>query len=315
MSSTGHCVAVYYAWSRPAETAAPLGVIENRFPALFESRRILYPRYAELSDPDRYDQGIGGFFEHIMRQNFVTFVDQACAATGQPVAEVERVDADGVFTPISDEFVAGIDTLLIISFDSVRTAQSVDKAELETLRRFLDTPGALLVVAPHHDIGDVPEAEFAHHGDRTLPPEQRFGGFARSILSGLGVPVENRFGLRPAAEPDGQPSPVIAEHALDRLGLLKGVQTFNLHPHLPHLERIGDAIDELGVLAQQRIDLAAPPHPFTADGRATFDALLQSRLGAFVGDLLVSDTTLWSSTAGGLDSLQRLWANVLSRPV
>jgi hypothetical protein len=37
-------LAFYYAWSRQGETGAPLPVIGNRFPALFESRRMLYPR-------------------------------------------------------------------------------------------------------------------------------------------------------------------------------------------------------------------------------------------------------------------------------
>jgi hypothetical protein len=36
----GRKVVVYYAWSRPGEIEAPLGVIENRFPTLFESRRM-----------------------------------------------------------------------------------------------------------------------------------------------------------------------------------------------------------------------------------------------------------------------------------
>ncbi len=91
------------------------------------------------------------------------------------------------------------------------------------------------------------------------------------------------------------------------------MSTFNLHPHLPHLERLGDTAGKLDVLARQRIDLAAPPHPFTQGGRSTFDALLQSRPGVFAGDLLVSDATLWSSTAGGVDSLRRFWTNVVGR--
>lgn len=311
MSTARRRVGVYYAWSRPGETGAPLGVIENRFPALFETRRMLYPRYVELADPARYDQGIGGFLDHIMRHNFVAFVEQASAATGEPVAEVERVDADGALTPISSELTAGLHTLVVISFDSARTGQSIQDSELDALRGFLATPGTLLAVAPHHDIGDDPEAEFRHHGDRTIPPEQRFSGFARSILAGLGVPVENRFGLRPATDPDGEPAPILAEHELDRLGLLNGVTTFNLHPHLPHLARTGGAVAKLDVLARQRIDAAAPPHPFTAGGRWTFDALLQSRPGVFGGDLIVGDATLWSSTAGGVKSLQQLWANVV----
>jgi hypothetical protein len=34
----GRKVVVYYAWRRPGEVEAPLEVIENRFPTLFESR-------------------------------------------------------------------------------------------------------------------------------------------------------------------------------------------------------------------------------------------------------------------------------------
>lgn len=181
-----------------------------------------------------------------------------------------------------------------------------------------------MFVCPHHDIGDVPDlahderlarqtADFLHHGDKAIPPQQQFGRFARSLLAGLGVPVENRYGLHPAAEADGSPSPIEVETGLDRLGLLKGVRTFNLHPHLPQLERIGDAVGKLDVLVRQKIDLTAPPHPF-ARNHTTFDALLQSRAGTFAGSLLVSDTTLWSSTAGGVESLRRLWTNVIQRP-
>ena len=127
------------------------------------------------------------------------------------------------------------------------------------------------------------------------------------------MPVENRFGLRPAIEADGAPAPIDVERSLDRLGLLNGVQTLNLHPHLPQLERIEECTTRLDVLVRQRIDLTAPPHPFTQGGRQSFDALLQSRPETFTGTLLVSDTTLWSSTAGGEDSLRRLWSNLIQR--
>lgn len=321
---TNRKVAVYYAWSRPDEIGAPLSVIENRFPTLFESRRMLYPRFEELSDPARFDQGVGGFLDHIMKKNFTAFVEQARAQTGQPVTEVERAGNDGGQNLLDDALLDGIDTLIVISFDSVRTAQKARDEEIRTVRSFLDKPGNLLAVCPHHDIGnarDLPdidrqrlqEADFFHHGDRTIPPQQRFGGFARSLLAGLGVPVENRFGLHPASEPDGSPAPIEAEHGIDRLQLLNHVTTFNLHPHLPHFERLGESSEKMDVLARQRIDLSAPPHPFTQGGRTTFDALLQSRPGVFAGDLIVCDTTLWSSTAGGLDSLRRFWTNVAQR--
>ena len=221
--------------------------------------------------------------------------------------------------------IAGVDTIVVISFDSLRTAQAAADVEVETIRRFLANPDHLIFVCPHHDVGETPDAagpereqrriaEHLHHGDPAIPPRQGFGGFARTLLAGLGAPVENRFGLRPATTSDGAPAPVGIDRRLDSLDLLEGVETFNRHAHLPQLERIGAAAERLEVLARQAIVPAAPPHPFTRDGRTTFDALLQSRPDTFAGTLLVCDSTLFSSTAGGVDSLRRLWSNVLLRP-
>jgi len=317
-------VVVYYAWSRPGEIEAPLEVIENRFPTLFESRRMGYPRFEELADPARFDQSIAGFLDHIMKRNFAAFVELAGSLTGQPVTEIERVSDDGTLNALDAAVLDEADTLIVISFDSLRTGQEATRAEADAVRAFLAQPDHLAFVCPHHDIGEAPDAshderlrrqlaDFLHHGDKTIPPQQGFGGFARSLLAGIGVPVENRYGLRPAAEADGSPSPIEIETALDRLRLLQGVRTFNLHPHLPQLERVGDAIAKLDVLVRQKIDLAALTHPF-ARTRTTFDALLQSRPDTFAGSLLVSDTTLWSSTAGGVESLRQLWTNVVRRP-
>jgi hypothetical protein len=319
-------IAVYYAWSRPGEINAPLSTIENRFPALFESRRMLYPQLQELSDPTRFDQGIGGFLSHILKKNYDVFVDQTKSQTTHPVVEIERIGEDGVPTPLDDAFLKGIDTLIVISFDSLRTDQAASAGEIAAVRAFLEDPDHLLFVCPHHDIGEagglsdsqraaLQEAQFLHHGDRTLPPQQGFGGFGRTLLAGLGVAVENRFGLHPAAEPDGLPAPFEAERALDRLSLLKEVTTFNLHPHLPHFEPVGDGVAKFDVLVRQFIDPKAPPHPFTEHGRRSFDALLQTRAGVFAGTLLVGDATLWSSLAGGVESLQRFWTNIVQRPL
>ena len=314
---------VYYSWDAAREMDAPLEVIENRFPTLFEVRRILYPLYESLADPERYEQGIAGFFNHLLRQNFVAFVAQT-RASGGAVEEFERVGRDGSATALTPALLESAATLLIISFDSLRTNQRATPAEVAAVRQFLEDPDHLVFVCPHHDIGaptpaavdlqrQTQLAEFHHHGDRAIPPQQRFGGFARALLRDLGVAVENRYGLHPAAEVDGSPAPIEIDAAKDRLGILQGVGTFNLHPHLPHLEPLADAAGRLDVLARQRISAAAPPHPFTADGRMAFNALLQSRPGVFSGTLLVSDATLWSSAAGGLDSLRRLWTNVLER--
>jgi hypothetical protein len=320
----GRQVLLYFAWSRPAETSAPLAVIEDRFPAVFELRRLFYPTFERLSDRRRVDQGIAGFLDHIQKPNFQAFAEQTEAQTGRQVIQIERVIDDDAMT-LLDSALAGVDSIVVISFDSFRTDQAATTAEVEAIRHFLDNPDHLIFVCPHHDIGgaagsmgedrvDRQLAEYLHHGDRGIPPRQGFGGFARTLLAGLGVPVDNRFGLRPAAAPDGAPAPVEIDRALDELGLLRDVEAFHLHPHLPQLERIGLSTERMDVLARQTIDLPAPPHPFTQGGRSSFDALLQSRADTFAGKLLVCDTTMFSSTAGGVENLRRFWANVIQRP-
>jgi hypothetical protein len=318
-------VLLYFAWSRPGEAGAPLLDIEDRFPAVFELRRLFYPKFENLSDPEHVEQGIAGFLDHVQKPNFLGFAELVEALTGNPLAQVERVNDDGLQTKLDDASIRDVDTIVVISFDAFRTRQVAAGVEVEAIKRFLDDPDHLIFVCPHHDIGeaagtvgqervDRQVVEYLHHGDHAIPPRQGFGGFARSLLAGLGVPVDNRFGLRPASTPEGAPTPAQIERGLDVLDLLRGVDAFNLHPHLPHLERTGPATTKMDVLARQAIDLAAPPHPFTQGGRTTFDALLQSRPDAFPGKLLVSDATMFSSTAGGLANLRQIWSNLLLRP-
>ena len=320
---SGRRVLLYFAWSHPAETSAPLTVIDDRFPAVFELRRLFYPKFESLSDHDKIDQGIAGFLDHVQKPNFQSFAEQVELLTGEKVIQIERVAADGIQTQL-DNAIGGIDTIIIISFDSLRTDQSVSTAEVEAIKHFLDDPDHLIFICPHHDIGEAQDlgeneraerqlAEHRHHGDHGIPPRQGFGGVARTLLAALEVPIENRFGLKPASLPDGTPAPVEINRALDDLGLLRNVKAFHLHPHLPQLERIGPSMERMDVLARQKIDPTAPPHPFTQGGRSSFDALLQSRSDIFAGKLLVCDTTMFSSTAGGVESLRRFWENIIQR--
>src|ERR1700753_2368378 len=86
----GRQVALYFAWSRPDEIAAPLGILEGRVPALFEPRRILWPRFEQFADPAKFDQGIAGFLDNIQLANFKLFAELAAAWTGNPVRRAER---------------------------------------------------------------------------------------------------------------------------------------------------------------------------------------------------------------------------------
>lgn len=94
----------------------------------------------------------------------------------------------------------------------------------------------------------------------------RHGRYTRSLLEGLGIPVENRYGLRPAvAKGANRIAPLTIARDLDRRGWLVGVQTFNFHMHLPHYAVTTDDTSSIRVLARQPIDLSRP-HPFTEAG-------------------------------------------------
>lgn len=60
---------------------------------------------------------------------------------------------------------------------------------------------------------------------------------------------------------------------LDKLGLLKGFQTFNFHPHLPHYALTIKDSKDIHVLSRQPIDLDRP-HPFTEAGNTEINSLL-----------------------------------------
>jgi hypothetical protein len=317
----GRNILMYFPWSRPGEESAPLGNLNNRFGALFELRRLQWPKYEGLADIERFNQGIAGFFDHILLRNYSQFREDMRIRSGNAVRIVERCTSEGKVTLLDGDFLDSVDILIIVSFDSQRTDQHPNESELSAIRRFLDNPGHTLFVCPHHDIGNVDgvpgnevlaaqEVEFHHHGDLGIPGQQRLGGFARSLLRDLGVPVSNNFGLRPARAQDGSPAPIQVNSQADRFNLLQGVKTFHLHPHLPHFEMLGDSPNKLDVLVEQSIDLEAPPHPFIKQGRKSFDALLQSKPNVFSGRLLICDATIWTSTNGGLGSLRQFWSNV-----
>lgn len=313
-------VALYFAWSRPAEIKADLGILENRYPALFEFRRALWPLFEAAKDPQNFSQNISGFLDHVILADFQRFTELVLEETGYVVPVIQREGDQPPTRELDRDFLASYDTLIVVSLDHFRTNQTASPAEVEAIRDFLGRENTCAFICPHHDIGtsdavEDKKIEFAHHQDRLVPAQQRIGGFARSLLAGLGVPVENRWGLNPAAAPDGSPSPLVLNRDADEAGILNGVTTFNLHPHLPHLSFPSDAAGRADILARQQINLAAAPHPFIESGNRTFNALLRIRVPQLPGRVYVGDATLWSSAFGGLPSLTALWRNVARMPI
>jgi hypothetical protein len=123
--------------------------------------------------------------------------------------------------------------------------------------------------------------------------------------------VENRYALRPAVVPGttNKVAPITALRDLDTRGWLEGVESLNFHLHLPHYALTRDD-GTARVIARQPIDLARP-HPMTEAGETEFNTLVWAPpAGERAGEVLVCDSTTFSTLFGGDESLERFWKNI-----
>jgi hypothetical protein len=310
-------VSVYFAWSYPGEANRDVNVLDNRFSTMAEVRRVGWPNFEtpKYADPLLFQQGIAGTLE-LFFQAFVLFQDLVGEVTGHPVPVFQRVDQCGYTLPLDERVLADADTLLVFGLDHLVTDQRASDAEIEAVKGFLAREGTCLVLGPHHDVGasddpKVRNVEYHHHGDALVPRQQRFGGYTRSLMKGLGVPVENRYGLRPAVVAGTrQIASLSVMGDLDTRGWLTGVSTFNFHMHLPHYAVTTEDTKSVHVLARQPIEMARP-HPFIDAGHREFNMFVWMPPGGQrAGDILMADSTIFSTLFGGDESLERFWKNI-----
>jgi hypothetical protein len=281
-----------------------------------EVRRVGWPAYESLEYSEKmFLQGIAGTLElfHLSLLKFQSLVGEV---TGHPVAVYQRIDQAGQRLPLDERVLADTDTLMVFGLDHLITEQEASPEEVQAVRDFLSREGTCLILGPHHDVGVSPDfkernMEYAHHGDALVPRQQRFGKYTRSLMKGLGTPVENRYGLRPAVvEGTNQIAPLTTMRDLDTHGWLDGVTTFNFHPHLPHYALTTEDNNAIHVLARQPIDLSRP-HPFTEAGNREFNMFLwMPPNGNRAGDILFADSTIFTTLFGGDESLSTFWGNL-----
>jgi hypothetical protein len=310
-------VSIYIAWSYPAEAGRNTRELDNRFSTMTEVRRVAWPAYEkpEWSDPMQFQQGISGALE-LFFWAFAPFQQFVGEITGQVVPVFQRIDQAGFKLPLDERVLADTDTLLVFGLDHMITEQEASAAEIEAVREFLSREGTCLIIGPHHEVGvsddpKVRDMEYHHHGDALVPRQQRFGLYTRTLMRGLGAPVENRFGLRPARDPETRKlAPLSKASDLDARGWLKGVTTFNFHMHLPHYAVTSENEARVHVLARQPIDLSKP-HPFIEAGNTEFNMFLwMPPEGNRAGDILFADSTIFSTLFGADDSLRNFWRNL-----
>jgi hypothetical protein len=313
---SGRRLSVYISWTYPGEANRPTAEMDNRFSTMTEVRRVLWPTYEtpRFADPMQFNQGIAGSLE-LFFWAWVRFQTLVQEVTGHAVPVFQRVDQAGFSLPLDERVLSDVDTLLVFSLDHDVTGQTPSEAEIEAVREFLKREGTCLLVGPHHDVGgcealDRRAIEYAHHGDALVPRQQRFGSYGRSLLQALDIPVENRHGLRPATLPGSNKiAPLNVQRDLDTKGWLTGVDSFNFHMHLPHYALTRED-SGARALAMQPADLSRP-HPFTDAGHREFNSLIwvpPKRDRA--GDVLVADSTVFSTLFGGDESLERFWKNL-----
>ncbi|HEY1655029.1 MAG TPA: hypothetical protein VGF86_07960 [Candidatus Tumulicola sp.] len=310
---------VYWAWSYPWEANADVAELDNRFSTMTEVRRVTWPVYeTEAYSRRMFLQGISGTLElfHLSLLNFQELVGEA---TGQPVAVYQRVDQAGQKAPIDERILADTDTLMVFGLDHMVTEQEAAPEEIAAIKAFLRREGTCLILGPHHDVGvsadpNVRNMEYYHHGDPLVPRQQRFGQYTRSLLRGLGVPVENRWGLRPATLPGTTQIVELSKASdLDKRGWLENVKTFVFHMHLPHYALTDENAANIHVLARQPVDLSKP-HPFTEAGNREFNMFLwMPPAGDRAGDILLADSTIFTTLFGGDESLQHFWRNLATK--
>jgi hypothetical protein len=308
---------VYWTWSYPWESNRDVTELDNRFSTITEVRRVAWPAYESIEFSEKmFLQGIAGTLE-LFHLSIVRFQEVVESVTGQPVPVYQRIDQAGQRLPIDERILADTDTLMVFGLDHMITEQEAAPEEIEAVKLFLKREGTCLIIGPHHDVGfsedmNQRQQEYKHHGDPLVPRQQRFGTYTRSLMKGLGVPVENRFGLRPATV-KGTNNQLVAlnkQMDFDKRGWLNGVKTFNFHMHLPHYAVTSDDQNLIHVLARQPIDMTLP-HPFIEAGNREFNMFLwMPPTNDRAGDILLADSTIFTTLFGGDESLELFWKNL-----
>src|SRR3954467_8326428 len=221
-------ISIYWTWSYPWETNRDTTELDNRFSTMTEVRRVAWPAYEGTEwDEKHFLQGIAGTLE-LFHRSTLAFQRVVGEVSGHSVAVFQRIDQAGYKLPIAERILDDTDTLMVFGLDHLVAEQEAASGEIDAMREWLKREGTCLILGPHHDVGvssDLKERamEYAHHRDPLVPRQQRFGQYTRSVMHGLGVPILNQYGLRPATVPGSrQLQALIKRGDLDARGWLEG---------------------------------------------------------------------------------------------
>ncbi len=268
-------VSIYWTWSYPWEANRDPTELDNRFSTMTEVRRVAWPAYEGTEwDEMHFLQGIAGTLE-LFHRSTLAFQRVVGEVTGHSVAVFQRIDQAGYRLPIDQRILADTDTLMVFGLDHLLSEQEAASGEIEALREWLKREGTCLLLGPHHDVGFTEDLQ-----RRQL--EYTHHGDAL-------VPRQQRFGR-------------YTRSIMKALGAL------------PHYAVTTDDTKSVHVLTSQPIDLDRP-HPFTQAGNTEFNSCIWMPPNAQRGgDILLADSTVFTTLFGGVESLETFWKNLATMP-
>jgi hypothetical protein len=227
---------------------------------------------------------------------------------------VERADADSVQIPITGELLSDVDTIVLISLDSIRTRQEASENEIAAVRESSTGPGissslrrtTTSATTPRRSSFTMVTAR-SHPNSASVAPHDRFS-LGSTFPSRTASDSARRFCLT-EIPPRSNASPTSTDWDCSKAS--------RPSPHIRTC-RTSNAVEwrrpkrSTFWPASASIRMLLPTRSRRTEG-PTFDSLLQSRPGVFRGLLLVGDATLFTSAWRGVESLTRLWTNVLNR--
>ena len=312
-------MSVYVAWSYPGEANRDPTVLDNRFSTMTEVRRVFWPAYEEPQWSDPLEVPAGD--RRVARAVLLGVGEVPASSSERSRGTSSRCSSASTRRasrlPLDERVLADTDTLFVFGLDHLVTEQVPLPEEIEAVREFLAREGTCLVLGPHHDVGRSDDLKRTRHG---VPSPRRRARAATATVrrvharadEGTRDPRREPVGASPGRRRrDERIAPLTDRCAdLDERGWLAGVRNFNFHMHLPHYALTTEDTRSIHVLARQPIDLSRP-HPFTEAGNEEFNALVWMPPGdRRAGDVLVVDSTVFSTLFGSDESLERFWKNL-----
>ena len=313
----GRRISIYWTWSYPWEAQRDPASMTNRFSTITEVRNVLWPAYETPEyDAANFLQGIAGTLE-LFHRSALAFQELAEEATGHPVAVYQRIDQAGYKLPIDERVLADTDTLMVFGLDHLLGEQEAAPEEIAAITEWLKREGTCLLLAPHHDVGFTDDysqrqMEYEHHGDRLVPAPTTLqpvhpladAGTRRARSQHLGAATRRRRRHQGHRATDRHPRPRQPTAARQRHHLQLPPAPAALRTHRAGKRRTYGSSDASASTRTGRI------HSQQA-GNTEFNALIWMPPAAQrAGDIVLIDSTHFTTLFGGTDSLRNLWHNL-----